>query len=253
MIAGAEASRIGRALVSVDQWASEIIVLINAEVSDATESIARRHGANVFHESWKGHIAQKNSACEKATQPWILAIDCDEEVTPELQQEIARVTCQPAQARVPIAFEFARCTCFFGRWIRHGDWYPDRQTRLWRRGNARWGGIDPHDKLQVDGEVGRLAGELLHHTAESLDQFLQKTQLYAETFARQCKLQGRRVGFCDLLFRPPWRFLRGYGMRLGFLDGWQGLCVAWMGAFYTWLRYAKALEQQRKSGSTPQP
>jgi hypothetical protein len=87
---------------------------------------------------------------------------------------------------------------------------------------------------------------LLHFTGETIDHQIQKTVTYADTFARQCAASGRRVGFADLFFRPPWRFVRGYGFRLGFLDGWQGLSIAWMGAFYTYLRYAKALELQRQ-------
>ncbi len=251
IIAGAEAARIGRALASVKEWASEIIVVLNEDVADGTEEIATQHGAKVFRETWKGHIAQKNSASDKASQPWIFGLDCDEEVSPQLRDEIARVMGDSNQTSKFSAFEFARCTILAGRWIRHGDWYPDRQRRLWKKGKARWGGIDPHDKLQIEGAIGRLSGELLHRTAESFDQLVVKTQIYAETFAIQYEQRGRRVGFGDLLIRPPWRFFRGYFLRLGFLDGWQGLSVAWMGAFYTWMRYAKAIERQQNLTGPP--
>jgi hypothetical protein len=151
------------------------------------------------------------------------------------------------------AYCFPRCSLFQGRWIRHGDWYPDRQTRLWQRGQARWGGVDPHDKIQADGPIGRLRGELWHYAAESFDQQMRKTMLYADLFARQCDDEQRQVGMTDLVFRPPWRFVRGYFLRLGFLDGMAGLSVAWLGAIYTFLRYAKAIEMQQTGGPVPPP
>lgn len=244
MISGAEASRIGRALESVADWTSEIIIVLNADVSDGTEEIAVQHGAKVFREPWKGHVAQKNSAAEKASQPWILGLDADEEVSPELREEMAAALKSPGSTA---AFNFPRCTWFGGRWIRHGDWYPDRQTRLWRKDRAVWQGVNPHDRLEVDGPIVTLRAELRHYTAETLDQFVRKTLIYADIFAQECAARGRRISPFDLATRPAWRFVRGFFLRLGFLDGWQGLSIAWLGAFYTYLRYAKALEAQRKN------
>jgi glycosyltransferase involved in cell wall biosynthesis len=150
MISGAEARRIGRALESVAGWTGEIIVVLNEDVRDGTEEIALKHGAKVFREPWKGHVAQKNSAANKAGQDWILGLDADEEVSAELRQEIATTLQNPAAAVGKAAFSFPRLNYYCGRWIRHGDWYPDRKTRLWRRGKGRWGGEDPHDRLEVE-------------------------------------------------------------------------------------------------------
>ena len=136
MVSGAEAHRIGRALESVADWASEIIVVLNEEVADGTDALAARFGAKIFREPWRGFIAQKNSAAEKATQPWLLNLDADEVVSPELQREIAATV--QGEENPLAACEFPRCTFYCGRWIRHGDWYPDRVLRLWRRGTARW-------------------------------------------------------------------------------------------------------------------
>ena len=244
MISGAEADRIGRALESVAGWTSEIIVVLNEEVRDGTEEIARKFGAKVFREEWKGHIAQKNSAAAKASQAWILGLDADEVVSPELREEIQRTLADQTKAGRFAAHRFPRCTFYYGRWIRHGDWYPDPQIRLWQRGRAEWGGIDPHDRLEVTGEIGNLRAELLHHSMESIEHQIQKTIRYANDFAAQCRARGRRVGFLDLMFRPPWSFCRGFIFKLGFLDGWRGLSIAWMTAFYTFLRYFKALEAQ---------
>jgi glycosyltransferase involved in cell wall biosynthesis len=245
IIAGNEAARIRRALESVAGWAQEIIVVLNDDVSDGTDKIAAEFGAKVFREKWKGHIAKKNSAAQKATGDWILGLDSDEAVSPQLRDETQKLF---SQKKFPLfaAFQFPRCTFYCGRWIRHGDWYPDRQTRLWRRGAAEWGGVDPHDKLLVRGEIGKLRGDLLHRSMENIEHQIQKTIRYADDFVRDCRAQNRRVTFFDLLARPPWRFVRAYIFKLGFLDGWQGLAVAWMTAFYTFLRYVKAFDAQRK-------
>ncbi len=236
IIAGNEALRIRRTLQSIAGWAGEIIVVLNQDVSDGTDKIAESFGARIFREPWKGHIAQKKSAADKAVHPWLLGLDADEEVPPALQAEIARAV---TEANDFAAFSFPRCTQFCGRWIRHGDWYPDRQTRLWRRGQACWGGVDPHDKLMVQGRVGRLQSDLLHDNAETIDRQIAKISSYSEDFLRDALAHGRGANGFDLTLRPAWRFGRSYFLRRGFLDGWQGLFIAWMTAFYTATRYAK--------------
>ena len=244
MISGAEAHRIRRTLDSVAGWVQEIIIVINDDVTDGTDQIALSYGAKIFREPWKGHIAQKNSAADKATQPWILGLDADEVVSPALRSEFAGLLDGSGPAMKAAAYSFPRCAFYCGRWIRHGDWYPDRQTRLWKRGQARWGGIDPHDKLLVDGAVDQLRQELLHYTAETINHQIVKTMKYADDFVRHCAEQNRTVTFLDLLARPVWRFWRAYLFRLGFLDGWQGLAIAWLTAFYTFLRYVRVREVQ---------
>ncbi|HTI69688.1 MAG TPA: glycosyltransferase family 2 protein [Candidatus Limnocylindria bacterium] len=246
LISGAEAHRIERALASVHGWVQEIVVVLNAEVTDGTDQIAERHGAKVFREPWKGYIQQKNSAASKATQPWILGIDSDEVVSPELQATIiAAVAREKAQPRFA-AYQFPRCSRYFGGWVRHGDWYPDWSKRLWRSGQARWAGDEPHDFLQVDGEVGRLSGDLYHYSMDSIEHQIQKTIRYADVFAAHCQKHGRAVRWSDLFSRPILRFVRSYVIKLGFLDGWRGYAVAFMISFYTFLRYFKALQAQGK-------
>jgi glycosyltransferase involved in cell wall biosynthesis len=244
MISGAEASRIERALASVAGWAGEIVVVLNDDVTDGTEEIARKHGATVYREHWKGHVTQKNSAAQKAMQPWILGLDADEVVSPDLQSSLQTLMSDQAAARRFAAYRFARCTQYCGRWIRHGEWYPDRKARLWQRGTARWGGTDPHDRLEIDGATGDLSGDLLHYSMESVEHQVQKMIRYSRAFAEGCRAQQKRVGVLDLLVRPPWRFLRSFVFKLGFLDGWQGFSIAWMTAIYTYLRYLTAIESQ---------
>ena len=255
MVAGAEEGRIGRALGSVADWTSEIVVVINAEVTDGTEAIARAHGAKIFREPWKGHIAQKTSAAAKTSCEWILGLDADEEVSPELREQFRRLFAQPKRLQAHAAYSFPRRSWYCGRWIRHGDWYPDRQLRLWRRGQGHWAGTDPHDKLHVSGSVGRLRGDLYHHSFDSLNHHLRKVISFSDEYVRQHENSGKRPGCFELVARPAWRFFRAYFLRLGFLDGWAGYYIAQLTAFSTFTRYAKLREAKAAADrvKTPHP
>jgi glycosyltransferase involved in cell wall biosynthesis len=242
LVSGAEAHRIRGTLESVAGWTSEIVVVLNSEVTDGTDRIATDFGAKVFREDWKGFGRQKNSAAAKAGQPWILSLDADEVVPPPLQAEIARTLDDPARNHRYAAFAFPRCTFYCGRWIRHGDWYPDRVTRLWRRGQAAWEGVEPHPYLRAQGAIGRLASDLQHFSNESIDRQIAKIAPYSDGFVQHCRQRGRQAGFLDLAVRPIWRFLRAYVFRLGFLDGWPGYYIACLSAFSTVTRYVKVRE-----------
>jgi len=247
MIAGNEAARIRRALASVADWAGEIIVVLNDDVADGTDKIAESSGAKVFREPWKGHIAQKNSAVKKAVGDWILGLDADEEISLELREEIQNLFSTPEKLNPFAAFSFPRCTFYCGRWIRHGDWYPDRQTRLWRRGAAEWGGVNPHDKLLVHGKVGRLKSDLQHFSNDSVNAHIKKIIPFTDEFVRQQAQSTLASQMTGLAVRPAWRFARAYFFRLGFLDGWQGCYIAWLNAFSTASKYAKLRERHFKA------
>lgn len=251
MISGAEARRIERSLASVADWVSEIVVVLNADTADGTDQIVKQYGGQVFRERWKGNVAQKNSAAQKAAQPWLLGLDADEVISPDLKAEIALLFSQEASLGQYAAFSFPRCTFYCGKWIKHGDWYPDRNTRLWRKGMGEWAGVDPHGSVQVRGAIGPLKCDLLHFSQESLNHQVAKTVLYADEFVRTRLAGGGAASAFDLVLRPLWRFIRAYFFRLGFLDGWQGYTIAWMTAFYTFLRYAKVREKQMPSQSPP--
>ena len=244
IIAGNEAHRIQRALESVAGWTQETILVINDDVNDGTDKVGESFGAKVFREPWKGFIGQKNSAAQKAAQEWVLGLDADEVVSPELRVEIQQRFARLESLRPFAAFRFPRCTFYCGRWIRHGDWYPDRQTRLWRRDTASWGGTDPHETLVVRGDTASLHSDLLHYSMETINHQVTKTVKYADGFVRLSEQNQQPVTFLDLLVRPVWRFWRGYLFRLGFLDGWQGFTIAWMTAFYTFLRYVRVRESR---------
>jgi glycosyltransferase involved in cell wall biosynthesis len=251
LISGPEAQRIGAALQGVAGWASEVIVVLNEGVVDGTEEIAREHGARVFRESWKGHVAQKNSAADKATQPWLFGLDADEVVSPELRAEIERTLADEVKVARYSAFSVPRRSFYCGRWIRHGDWYPDRKTRLWKKGWARWGGIDPHDRLEVQGATGKLRADLLHYSNESINRQVTKIVPFSDAFVQHALAQGRHASVFDLTARPFWRFVRAYLLRLGFLDGWPGYYIACLTAFSTLTRYTKMREAQLPKASPP--
>ncbi|MGA1237405.1 MAG: glycosyltransferase family 2 protein [Limisphaerales bacterium] len=241
IISGAESERIGRTLSSVAKWCAEIIVVLNEDGHDGTEEIVRSFGGLVYREPWKGHISQKNSAASKATQPWILSLDADEEVPAPLRNEIqSAVAANPSRFAV---YEFPRCTFYCGKWIRHGDWYPDRVRRLWQRGKARFGGENPHDRLDADGKIGRLKSELWHYSFQNIEHQISKIAPYQKAEVNRRIAANRPARMFELVIRPWWRFLRGYVFRLGFLDGWQGYYIARVNAFSTLTRYAMLREK----------
>lgn len=242
LISGAEAHRLGRTLESVAHWTAEIVVVLNADVTDGTDTVALRQGAKLFREPWKGYRDQKNSAAQKATAEWILGLDADEVVSPELRAEIQTVFAEPARLAGVAAFSFPRLSWFCGRWIRHGDWYPDRSTRLWRRGQAQWAGASLHEKLEVQGKVQSLRANLLHYSGDGINDRLTKLVRFSEEFARERAGTGHVPGPATLAVRPLWRFVRAYIFRLGFLDGWPGYYLAAHMSFATLVRYAKLRE-----------
>jgi glycosyltransferase involved in cell wall biosynthesis len=239
IISGAEAGRIGRALASVASWTSEIIVVLNQEVTDGTDQIAASFGAKVFREPWKGHIAQRNSAMQKATQPWLLGLDADEEVSAKLRDEILAL---PAPFSNCAAYSFPRCTFYLGRWIRHGDWYPDRCTRLWQKGKARSAGIDPHDSLRVDGATAELRHDLLHYSNPNISSYVLKINYFADLHLRRQLAEKARWSAAGAIFRAAWRFVRAYFFRLGFLDGYPGFFIAASTAYSTLVRHTRLFE-----------
>jgi glycosyltransferase involved in cell wall biosynthesis len=241
IVAANEAHRIRPALDSVKDWTSEIVVAIDDHVTDGTDKIGLAYGAKVVSQPWSNCAAHRNFASVHATQPWLLALDADEVVSDELREEIIAVFAAQSGGELPAAYSFPRLSFFCGRWIRHGDWYPDRKVRLWRKETGQWEG-DPHEKLVLRGKLSPLRSNLLHYSNESIDHILKKIGHFSSMFVRRCQTEKRRVGWADLAIRPGWKFFRAYVIRRGFLDGWPGYFIAWMDAFSTVTRYSKVLE-----------
>jgi glycosyltransferase involved in cell wall biosynthesis len=217
-------------------FASDIVV-VDAGSRDDTVEIAGRLGARVTVEPWRGFGPQKTHAVGLAAHDWVLCVDADERVTPELAQAIGALFRAGAPAQP--AYALARRNRFLGRWLAHGEGYPDWNVRLFDRRRARWSDDPVHERVVVDGAAGRLAGDLLHLSAESIDNYVAKQNRYTTLQAEAMHARGERAGFAQLAFAPLARFGRYYVLRLGFLDGAAGFAHIAIGAFATFLKYAK--------------
>jgi glycosyltransferase involved in cell wall biosynthesis len=230
-----EEDRLGDCLASID-WCDEIVV-VDSHSTDRTRDIAAAAGARVIERDWPGHVAQKDFAVRQARHDWVLCIDADERVSPELAKEIVELRDAGFPDRA--GWEVLRVSEYLGRWIRHGTWYPDPKLRLFDRRRGRWGGRDPHDRVEIDGPRGRLRGELLHHPYRNLEEHLATIDRYTTIMAGQLHEAGRRARLRDLVLRPPARFFVYYVVRGGWRDGWRGLLMAYLAAHYVRMKYAK--------------
>ncbi len=239
-----EAHHLDACLESVS-WADEIVV-IDSGSTDQTVAIARRRNARIEVRDWPGYSAQKNYAASAATHDWILSIDADERVTPELAAEIRQLLAtEPARRgyRVP------RVTWYLGRWIRGTDWYPDYQLRLYDRRSGQWNGRRVHESVALAGEPGRLRHELRHFAYRDISDHLSTIDRYTTLAAQQIIAEGRRVSLASIVFHPPLAFLRNYVLRRGFTQGAAGLVVSALNSYYVFLKLAKAWEQGRAASS----
>jgi glycosyltransferase involved in cell wall biosynthesis len=232
-----EERNIARAIESL-RCADEIVI-VDSGSTDRTREIAALAGARVIEEPWRGYAAQKNLASGRATHDWILSIDADESLTEELEAEILTLKSEGPRHN---GYSMPRFAMYLGRWIRHGGWYPDRKVRLFHRDFGRWVGDYVHESVSVRGSIGTLDGRLLHFTCSSLSEHLRTLDRYTTLAASEVHAKHPNVPMRRLLLDPAWTFVHTYAIRLGFLDGPQGLAIAWMAALYTFLKYAKARE-----------
>ncbi len=245
IIARNEAGNLPRCLDGMRGWVSEIVVALN-ETTDDSRAIAERLGATVIETAWRGYRDTKNWALDRACQPWALALDADEAVSPALRSAIDDFFRRGDQERFAGAL-FPRKVWFINRWIAHGDWYPDYSLRLFRRDRARWtGDAYLHEKISCDGPVATLSGDLLHHPYPTLGAHHLKILTYAKLFAEKQAAAERPWTVVAAIVRPAWRFFRGYVLRRGFLDGFPGFVAAAATAYYTFLRYACHYEHTRR-------
>jgi len=235
IIARDEADRIASCLASLD-WCDEIIV-VDSHSTDRTREIAEAYGARVIERDWPGHVAQKEFAIRQAKNDWVLCVDADERVPKELAGEIAALR----RAGFPdhAGWRMPRLSSYLGIWVRYGNWYPNRQLRLFDRRRGRWAGANPHDRVELSGLPGELKSPLHHHPYRDLDDHLDTINRYTTTMARELHASGRRPRLGDLAFRPAWRFVRFYLLERGFLMGWRGLLMAILAAHYVGLKYMK--------------
>ena len=223
---------------------AEELLLVDSGSTDATRAIAARCGARVLEKEWLGFGRQKQFAVEQARHDWVLCLDADERVSPGLRASIERALAAP----VAPVYRMARCNRFLGRWLRHGEGYPDWSPRLFDRRSARWSDDPVYEKVLYAVTPGTLAGDLLHEPAEDLARYLDKQNRHTTLAAEQLHERGRRAGVFSLFASPLVRFFKFYVLRLGFLDGVAGLVHIGIGCASSYLKYAKLIELRRARG-----
>ncbi|HMJ62692.1 MAG TPA: glycosyltransferase family 2 protein [Bryobacteraceae bacterium] len=213
------------------------ILVLDSGSNDRTVEIAKKLGARVEEASWHGYAAQKNIAAELAAHDWILALDADESLSEALEAEIWQI--KKAGPKYD-GFTVPRLAQYLGRWILHSGWHPDRKVRLFNKQKAKWVGEFVHESVEVKGSVGHLNSNLLHFTCNSLSEHLRTMDGYTTLAAQEIAAREQNVGIAKLLFDPPWTFFRTYVVKAGFLDGIEGLTIAYMAALYNFVKYSKA-------------
>jgi hypothetical protein len=236
IIAHNEAERIGDCLRSL-AFCDEILV-VDSGSEDGSRAICREAGARVVEQAWLGFGPQKRFAVSKAAHDWVLCIDADERVSPPLAKAIRQVLEQAEYT----AYEMPRRNRFLGRWLRHGEGYPDLSLRLFDRRHAHWSDDPVHERVLCENGVGRLAGDLLHESQETLSRYLEKQNSYTSLQAAQIAARGGPPPVAKVVLSPLIRFCKFYLLRLGFLDGVPGLVHIAIGCMNSMLKYAKAVE-----------
>ncbi len=244
-----EEKNLDRCIISLKDVADEIVV-VDSFSTDNTVAIAQSYNARVVSKEFMGYGEQKNFATSQASNDWILSLDADEALTPELRQSIMKVKKDPKFN----VYEMARLTKYCGQWIRHSGWYPDRQTRLYNRTKGRWIERKVHEYWELDAEEkkGLLDGDMLHYSYSSVSEHLQKIEKYSELGAREAVLNNKDATIFKMLFSPTWHFFHEYIVRRGFLDGFYGYMICKLSAYAAFSKITKTrlyYRQQKQLGN----
>ena len=242
-----EEGKIGDCLESLKPVVDEII-LVDSNSTDKTVEIASKYTDKIFKQDFLGYVEQKQYAVSKAENDWILSLDCDERLSPELQASILAAKDSLGQRD---AYRMPRKTFYVYRWLNH-CWYPGYKVRLFNKNSCRWGGTDPHDHVVVDGDkIGALQGDILHYSYDSLSQHLQTIDRFTDIDARDLSGRGRRVNILTPLTHACGIFIKLYILKRGFLDGFAGLCVAVLSYVHVFVKYAKVLMRHKRGEAPP--
>ena len=239
-----EEKNIGRCLNSVKNIADEILV-VDSHSTDATRSICLAHGVTFVEQAFLGYIEQKNFALSHAHNDFVLSLDADEALDEKLIQSIML----EKEADFPSeAYTMNRLSYYCGQWIRHGSWYPDKKLRLLNRHRGKWGGTNPHDKLEMQSSVPvrHLKGDILHYTYYTLEEHMLQANKFSTISARAMMKQGKKSNWFKILLNPAIAFFTSYIVKAGFLDGFYGYCIARTQAFQTFQKYIKLMQLQRQ-------
>ncbi len=241
IIAKNAAGQIGDCIESVS-FADEILV-VDSGSEDETRAIAEVRGCRVVEKEWLGFGRQKQFAVSVAKNDWVMCLDVDERMTPELEASIRQVLSAP----IFKAYRMPRRNRFFGRWLKYGEGYPDWSLRLFHRQYATWSNDPVHEAVITTESVGKLNGDLLHESAEDISTYLQKQNRYSSLHAEALFDQGVRAGYGKLFLSPLSRFIKFYFLRRGFLDGGPGFAHVAIGCFAAFAKYAKLIELTKKA------
>jgi glycosyltransferase involved in cell wall biosynthesis len=236
--------RIERVLESLKNFADEIVV-VDSGSRDSTLDVLKRYNVKLFERKFDNFVNQKNFLLSKCSCDWVLFLDDDEVVSEELSKNIQKLKSEGTEFS---GFFVNRLTNYLGRWIRHA-WYPDWQLRLAKRENCKWVGNGVHETLKVKGKVGYLRGGLLHYSYDSLSQHLRKIDLYTTLYAEEAYKRGKRFSAFKLITSPVGSFLRRYFLKRGFLDGFEGFVISVMASYYSFLKYLKLWEIEKRESS----
>jgi glycosyltransferase involved in cell wall biosynthesis len=240
-----EEQRIGDCLKSLQSVADEIIV-VDSLSTDRTKEIAAKYTEKIFDQKFLGHVEQKNLAVSKASHDWVLSLDCDERLTPELVASILKIKDKLEQAD---AYRMARKTFYVYRWLNH-CWYPDYKVRLFNRNTAKWGGVNPHDRIEVQGNnIVRLTGDIQHYSFNSLSEHIRTLDNFTEIGAREIIKRNKPVSIISPWTHGLWTFMKLYVIKRGFLDGYAGLVVSVLSGMHAFVKYNKVLFLRWKTKS----
>ncbi len=237
-----EEAKIEDCLRSLQPVADEIVV-VDSLSTDRTRDIVARYTDKIFQQEFLGHVEQKNLAVSKASHDWILSLDCDERLDEELQSAVLAIKDKLTDAD---AYKMARRTFYVYRWLNH-CWYPDLKIRLFNRSSARWGGVNPHDRVEVEGNhIVKLNGDILHYSFNSISEHLKTIDSFTEIGAREIIKKGKRVSVVSPFTHGFWTFFRLYFLKRGFLDGFAGLVVSVLSFMHVFVKYSKVIFYYRK-------
>ncbi len=247
IIAKNEERNISRCIESQLECIDEIVLLVDSNTTDRTAEIARRYeNVKVEIETWQGFAKTKEKAVAMASNEWVLWIDADEALSPELCSELKNFKEQ--EEILQSAFKIPRKAFFLGRWIKHSGWYPGYVVRLFNKNKAKFSNLAVHEGLLVDGEIGKLKGDILHYTDPNIFHYFEKFNNYTSLAAEQLKEQNKKAGLRDILLRPPFLFLKMFIFKRGFLDGLQGFALAVFSSVYVFTKYLKLWELNKGLG-----
>ena len=235
-----EEDNIARCLKSLS-FAGEIIIIDSGSTDNTLKIIKKFKNIKLTSRKFDNYVNQKNHALGKASHEWVLALDADETVPPELASELHKILSDPKYE----AYQIPRLTRYLGKWIRHGGWHPDYQTRLFKKKSGKFTGMFVHETVKINGKTGRLKNPLHHYSYKNIADHIRFINRYSDLTAGEKILQGKKAGVLFSFMEGLWKFFSMYILKLGFLDGREGFILAIFGFYYNFLKYIKVYEKRK--------